>query len=260
MAIASCEGASNRPAEVLPDLDQVVPRGLAILVAGDEERLIFASAVENIGRGPLVISGRRAETLEPEMSARQVVRRANGGTAEYLLDLHLQFVVSETHQHWHLLDFERYELLTPDGERVGRDRKTGFCLGDRYDRRAKARIPGEPEDPVWVHNCAKNQPERLRVVQGISPGYGDDYVPNLEGQYVEVTDVPAGRYLLVHRVNPDGGAIALGHPIGSSGARILVTLVHEMTRCEARRGVVTLCISGGQGLALLVEGPATRSA
>ncbi len=55
------------------------------------------------------------------------------------------------------------------------------------------------------------------------------------------------------RLNVNGGAIALGHPIGSSGARILVTLVHEMRRRQARRGVVTLCISGGQGMALLVE-------
>ncbi|HZL84944.1 MAG TPA: thiolase family protein [Candidatus Krumholzibacteria bacterium] len=55
------------------------------------------------------------------------------------------------------------------------------------------------------------------------------------------------------RLNVNGGAIALGHPIGSSGARILVTLVHEMRRRQARRGVATLCISGGQGLALLVE-------
>jgi acetyl-CoA C-acetyltransferase len=55
------------------------------------------------------------------------------------------------------------------------------------------------------------------------------------------------------KLNVNGGAIALGHPIGASGARIVVTLVHEMRRCGARRGVATLCISGGQGLALLVE-------
>ena len=57
------------------------------------------------------------------------------------------------------------------------------------------------------------------------------------------------------QLNVNGGAIALGHPIGASGARILVTLVHEMQRRQARRGVATLCISGGQGLALLVERP-----
>ena len=51
----------------------------------------------------------------------------------------------------------------------------------------------------------------------------------------------------------NGGAIALGHPIGATGARITVTLVHEMRRRQARRGLATLCISGGQGIALLLE-------
>jgi acetyl-CoA C-acetyltransferase len=55
------------------------------------------------------------------------------------------------------------------------------------------------------------------------------------------------------RVNVNGGAIALGHPIGASGARILVTLLYEMRRRQAKRGLATLCIGGGQGIAVLVE-------
>lgn len=55
------------------------------------------------------------------------------------------------------------------------------------------------------------------------------------------------------KVNPNGGAIALGHPIGASGARILVTLLYEMKRRQARLGLATLCIGGGQGCALVVE-------
>ena len=55
------------------------------------------------------------------------------------------------------------------------------------------------------------------------------------------------------KVNVNGGAIALGHPIGASGARILVTLIHEMQRRNARKGLATLCIGGGQGVALAVE-------
>jgi acetyl-CoA C-acetyltransferase len=55
------------------------------------------------------------------------------------------------------------------------------------------------------------------------------------------------------RVNPWGGAIALGHPIGATGARILVTLLHGMRRAGERRGIATLCVSGGMGLAALVE-------
>ena len=59
------------------------------------------------------------------------------------------------------------------------------------------------------------------------------------------------------KVNVNGGAIALGHPIGASGARILVTLLHEMIKREARYGVAALCIGGGMGVASLLEVPGT---
>lgn len=55
------------------------------------------------------------------------------------------------------------------------------------------------------------------------------------------------------KVNVNGGAIALGHPVGASGARVLVTLLHEMERSGLRRGLASLCIGGGQGIAMIVE-------
>jgi acetyl-CoA C-acetyltransferase len=55
------------------------------------------------------------------------------------------------------------------------------------------------------------------------------------------------------KVNVNGGAIALGHPIGASGCRILVSLLHEMQRRDAKKGLATLCIGGGQGVTLAVE-------
>jgi acetyl-CoA C-acetyltransferase len=57
----------------------------------------------------------------------------------------------------------------------------------------------------------------------------------------------------VNKVNVNGGAIALGHPIGASGARILVTLIYEMIRRDAKIGLATLCIGGGQGTSIIVE-------
>ena len=54
-------------------------------------------------------------------------------------------------------------------------------------------------------------------------------------------------------VNVNGGAISLGHPVGASGARILITLLYEMRRRQLRRGLATLCIGGGQGIAMLIE-------
>ena len=55
------------------------------------------------------------------------------------------------------------------------------------------------------------------------------------------------------KVNVNGGAIALGHPIGASGARVLVTLLHEMGKRKAKKGLATLCIGGGMGIAMCVE-------
>jgi acetyl-CoA C-acetyltransferase len=57
------------------------------------------------------------------------------------------------------------------------------------------------------------------------------------------------------KVNVNGGAIAIGHPIGASGARVLVTLLHEMAKRDAKKGLATLCIGGGMGIALAVERP-----
>ena len=58
-----------------------------------------------------------------------------------------------------------------------------------------------------------------------------------------------------NKVNVCGGAIAIGHPIGASGARVLVTLVHQMKRTGAKKGIATLCIGGGQGVAIAIEAP-----
>lgn len=78
---------------------------------------------------------------------------------------------------------------------------------------------------------------------------------------IELNEAFASQVLACHkeldfdleRVNVNGGAISLGHPIGATGTRLVVTLLHEMKKRDARRGLATLCISGGLGLALLVE-------
>ena len=55
------------------------------------------------------------------------------------------------------------------------------------------------------------------------------------------------------KVNVNGGAIALGHPIGASGTRILVTLIHEMIKRDVKKGLASLCIGGGMGIAMCIE-------
>jgi len=58
---------------------------------------------------------------------------------------------------------------------------------------------------------------------------------------------------LVEKINVNGGAVALGHPIGASGARILITLIHALKQQNLKRGVAALCMGGGNGLAMGIE-------
>jgi Lysyl oxidase len=194
----------DEPSELLPDLDQAVPSKLEIVEEGDTYRLVFASAVDNVGAGPLLIVGERPNRGTPAMTVRQLVRRADASTRVRALPGEIRYVTAETHEHWHLLGFETYELRrAADGTLVQPDAKTGFCLGDRYETAGRDEQPGEPKRPVWTEECGRGEPGLLEVREGISPGYGDDYDPGLEGQFLDVTNVPASRYLLVHRANPE---------------------------------------------------------
>jgi hypothetical protein len=202
LLLAGCGGGSQAErVELLPDLAQASPRALTVYRDGGTWRLSFLSAVENDGAGPMLLEGRRPNESKPAMQVTQLVRRTDGTTASYPVRGEMRFVQSETHRHWHFLDFERYELLTPEGKLLGRDQKTGFCLGDRYNAQASVRLSGEPEQPGWTQECGRGQPERLLIREGISPGFGDDYVPRLEGQWIDLTGLPPGRYVLRHRVN-----------------------------------------------------------
>jgi Lysyl oxidase len=173
----------------LPDLDQAPPQGLSVVPLHGRLLLVFGSAVDNVGPGELVVVGRREGRT---MRTWQVV-----GGRRHPLRVRLRYVHSETHEHWHFPGFERYELRRLDGTHVGRDRKTGFCLRDAYETRALNR------KPVWTSECRRGQPNARTIRQGISVGFGDDYVPQKEGQSIDVTGLAPGRYVLVHRANPD---------------------------------------------------------
>jgi Lysyl oxidase len=189
----------------LPDLDQELPWDLRVTSTGArtrrEYRLGFASAVRNIGDGPLIVSGRRRWAGIPTMTADQLVESTDAPMAVVDGVGWLRYVESPDHEHWHLLDFERYQLRRAGGDtkRVT-DRKTGFCLGDRYRTRGRA-LQARPSVPRYTGRCGLGATGRLRLVEGISVGYGDDYPANLEGQSLPLTGLPAGRYALVHSVN-----------------------------------------------------------
>jgi acetyl-CoA C-acetyltransferase len=87
-------------------------------------------------------------------------------------------------------------------------------------------------------------------------GWGEDQL-----DLIEANEAFAAQAIAVNkelgftpdRVNVNGGAIALGHPIGASGARVLVSLIHEMTKRKAKKGLATLCVGGGMGIAMCIE-------
>jgi acetyl-CoA C-acetyltransferase len=82
-----------------------------------------------------------------------------------------------------------------------------------------------------------------------------DLIEANEAFVAQAISVTKSLELPAEKTNVNGGATAIGHPIGASGARILTTLIYEMQKRDARRGLATLCIGGGQGIAMVVERP-----
>jgi hypothetical protein len=157
------------------------------------------------------------------MVADQLIYGANGTTAVQPGVGTLEYVTDPTHSHWHLLRFMRYELhRARDFALVVPDRKSGFCLGDRYNADPASRLPDEPAEPVFNTNCEPDNPDSLGLEEGISVGWGDDYEPWRDGQYLDVTGLRAGRYVLVHRVNR--ARLLEESRYGNNAASLLISL------------------------------------
>jgi hypothetical protein len=212
VAVDQHRASAATAGERLPDLEQEVPTGLVITRAARRPlwRLGFRSAVRNVGDGPLILDGRRPVPGAATMVADQVIER-DGAPAEVIQAAgRLRYVKSPDHHHWHLLGFDRYELRRPGGRAVVKDRKTGFCLGDRYQVIGRD-LPARAPEAVYQSRCGLDHPELLGIREGISVGYGDDYVANLEGQWLPIDGLRAGRYVLVHRANADRGLHERSH-------------------------------------------------
>ena len=216
------------PRQLLPDFDQRAPFRLTI--AGT--RLGFASATDNVGDGPIWVRGSRPSATRP-MVARQLVRLTDDSVRAYDDAGRLRYTPESTHSHWHLLDFQRYELRTLAGDLVVRDRKSGFCLADHYGlaRRRVAVFTGGR----FYGNCASSQPRALAVEQGTSIGFTDLYPAHFHGQNLELRGVPAGDYVLVHRTNPQGRLEELDYTNNAASLRIRLTWRGGTPRVETLR-------------------------
>ena len=122
-------------------------------------------------------------------------------------------------------------------------------------RQPMARVVGQAVsgvDPKWVMMAPVDAVRKLLEKVGWKREDVDLFELN-EAFAVQAIAVIEQLGLDPGRTNVNGGAVALGHPIGASGARILVSLLYEMGRREARRGVAALCLGGGNAVALAVE-------
>jgi acetyl-CoA C-acetyltransferase len=107
-------------------------------------------------------------------------------------------------------------------------------------------------DPKWIMLAPVTGVQKVLAKVGWSLGDVDLFELN-EAFSVQALGVTHELGLGLDRVNVNGGAVAIGHPIGASGARVLVTLIHEMIRRDVRRGVAALCLGGGNSVAMAVE-------
>jgi fibronectin type 3 domain-containing protein len=203
-AITVNSGSSGGGTQMLPDLVQEPPTKVSVTQSSASYRLGFNSAVENHGSGPLIVNGHRSSTATANMTADQIVNLTDGSTQTISGIGSISFYAP--HNHWHYLGFDKYELRkSSDNSLVAPDQKSGFCLGDRYTPNSDGSRNENPTPGPWTfNNCAPGDTSALNVTEGISVGYGDEYEPQLEGQYIDITGVQPGTYLIIHRTNSDG--------------------------------------------------------
>jgi acetyl-CoA acetyltransferase len=94
-----------------------------------------------------------------------------------------------------------------------------------------------------------NEAFAVQVIACLEAAASDDFARAELSRDRALGTIPA------EKLNVNGGAIALGHPVGSSGARLILTILHEMRRRGVRRGLASLCVGGGQGAAFVLERP-----
>jgi hypothetical protein len=225
----------KRVQELLPDFDQRAPEDLRIAGGPGRWLLGFTSLVDNVGIGPSVLVGVRAPG-QSRMNGTQRVRLANGNVRTYNDVAQFRYTNSAPHHHWHLMRFDTFEMRTPDGLLLVRDRKSGFCLADHYGA-APGHWPGRR--PHFLGNCEQFQPTATHVLMGTTPGYTDRYPAFFHGQNIDITGVPNGIYVVAHRVNESMQLRELRYDNNAASVRVRLTwksgypTVRVLRRCPA---------------------------
>lgn len=245
---------SGQPVELLPDLDIVKPSGHVVqrvrTGGGVRTLLGFWSATENVGAGPLDLHAERPSVDAQEMSVEQHIHSSDGTTRVRENVGVIFYGTAETHEHWHMQPYMTYELRRADTYKLVRvAEKFGFCLGDRYrapsEDGRQLDLPNAPAEPVFTGNCGRHAPELLGFVLGISVGYGDSYSPFTLGQSIDLTGLKAGRYYLVHRVNPDRRLEETNYANNVSSSLLSITWPNGRSK-PARVKVLSACTASAR--------------
>ena len=149
-------------------------------------------------------------------------------------------------------DYRVAAPLVADGQMNARPLSLGIGKSIVIDlpRDIKDVLVADPK----IANAVVRSSQRAYII-GAAVGQTNIVFFDSAGQQIAAYDIAVTRDLKIdpQKVNVNGGSVAYGHPIGASGARVLVTLLHEMSKRDAKKGLATLCIGGGMGVAMCVE-------
>jgi len=167
-------------------------------------------------------------------------------------------------------DFSKVPTLKPAFEKTGsitaanaskiNDGAAALCLMSEAQMKKASQKPMAKivsyatfsQDPKWFTTAPAGAIQKALDLAGLKANQVDLY--EINEAFAAVTMAAMKQFSLPHeRVNVNGGAVALGHPIGASGARILTTLVHALKQRQLKYGLATLCIGGGEAVAMVVE-------
>jgi Lysyl oxidase len=225
------------PQPLLPDLMQQTPTDIRVQQNPDQPgdfQLGFSSTVGNVGAGPIEIHGVLGADA-PDMTAYQVIHMSDGSTTQdtgHPIGL-VHYDTDPTHDHWHFQPFDDYELRTLSGTLVAPDQKEGFCLINSLPVPVGTPLAGPAgsqndynigSETDGTYFCHKGHPEATEITEGISVGWADEYTPFRGGQDVDITNVPAGRYYLVHSVNTNHSIQELDDDFANNVATATVDL------------------------------------
>jgi hypothetical protein len=160
--------------------------------------LKFPVITINVGAGPSEIIADRSAKDAEDWKAYQTFYTAQGKSLGSSFEPEVEFYFAgDGHNHWHVRDFDQYEILDAGGKIVRRAEKHGYCMQDNTTYTPMVGKPGVPPDPgVYLDetSCGKGLPNALTIIHGLSKGWGDTYPTTLPDQAVDITGLPDGTY------------------------------------------------------------------